>query len=351
LYERPIFGREFRIPIDLRTHAFIYLGTIAIIAGYFGKSLGYGGELNVEGKLSVASALLGWLFAPLAALAAAVFLATRRGISKLLTGICTLILFALMMTVGRRFLVYTAIDALFALRLTGYRLKGTIFRRILLLSVFGLFMAFGVTVVMLLRLAASAHHHNLHTPLAERIQTAITWVEDGTALTRATEANRTNVQKRTFVLGFFADVLEGSSRNTPALGRDLMGQGGVAVPRLLNPDKDLSFGEETLDDELFNLSYTDGANSILTGGATDFGILGAIAYPLLLVWLLRFSIEISAKFLPAIGGSFIVLGVVSTLLATEIGLLGYFVAIRNQIIIVFILFIFFHLPGMRVQNQ
>ena len=212
LYERPLFGREFRIPLDQHTYALIYVGTLAIIAGFLTHSLGYGGIANAyREQQSPVAALLGWLLSPLAALTAAVFLASK-GLSKLLTGVCTLILCVLLMAVGRRVVVYTAMEILFALRLTGYRLKGTVFRKALLLAVLAVFVAVGATVLMLLRLAAVQNHSDINTPLDRRIQIAMGWVEDGTALTRANEATQTNVEKRTFVLGFFADVLEGSSR-------------------------------------------------------------------------------------------------------------------------------------------
>ena len=161
-------------------------------------------------------------FSPLVALTAAVFLASRKGVSKLLTGICTLILCVLLMTMGRRMVIYTAMEILFALRLTGYRVKGAIFKKALLVAALAGFVVLGVTVLMLLRLAANESGDGIHTPLAQRIQIAMTWVEDGTALKRATEANQANVQRRTFVLGFFSDVLEGSSQPPLALGRDLL---------------------------------------------------------------------------------------------------------------------------------
>jgi hypothetical protein len=105
LYERPLFGREFRIPLDQRTYTLIYVGTLAIIAGYFAHVLDFGGSTSSGGQQSVASALLGWVFAPLVALTVAVFFAASKGLPKLLTGICTLILCALVMTVGRRVVI------------------------------------------------------------------------------------------------------------------------------------------------------------------------------------------------------------------------------------------------------
>jgi hypothetical protein len=350
LYERPLFGREFRIPLDQHSYSLIYLGTLATAAGFFTHSLGSGGGQSVNGEQSVASALLAWLFSPLAALTLAVFLASGKGVSKLLTGICALILCVLLMVVGRRTVVYTAMEILFALRLTGYRVKGTILKKALMFAALTGFVALGVTVVMLLKVAGGQTKAGYLAPLSQKIEIAMTWVEDGTAFKRATEANQSNVQKRTFVLGFFADVLEGSSRSTPALGADLLGLASMAVPRVLYPEKVVGFGEEGLVDETFGLTYGDAANSILTGGATDFGLLGVIVYPLFAVWLMRFSIEILARFLSPLPVSIMVLGAVFMLMETETTITVYFLTIRNQIIFAIILSIFSRLPIIRLRS-
>jgi len=130
-----------------------------------------------------------------------------------------------------------------------------------------------------------------------------------------------------------------------------MGLASMAVPRLFNPGKDLTFGEEPLDDELFGLTYKDAANSILTNGATDFGLLGAIVYPLLLVWLFRFSVESLSRFLPAVPMAIIVLGTIFCLLQAENSLNAYFVTIRDAMIFSVILLIFFRLPRIRIRSQ
>lgn len=351
MYERPLFGREFRIPLDEHTHTLVYLGTLAILAGFFTHSLGYGGGANTFGQQQgVAAALLSWIFSPLAALTAAVFLATSKGSAKLLTGICTLILCLLLMTVGRRVIIYTAMEIVFALRLTGYRVKGRIVKKALLLAALAGFVVVGVTTLMLLRLAATRSSNGVNASLGERIDIAMVWVEDGTAIRRATEANASNAKTRTFVLGFFSDVLEGSSRNTPALGRDFVGLTSFVIPRVLYPDKDLTFGEEQLVDDIFGLTYYDAANSILTNGATDFGLVGVILYPLFIVWLMRITIDLPARVLPSLPTSIIALGAIFMLLQTEATLTTYFVTIRNQILFSIILLIFSRLPVLRLRN-
>ncbi len=174
LYERPLFGREFRIPLDQQTYMLIFLGTVATVIGFATGSLGYGGAQNTYGEqLSVAASLLPWIFPPLTALAIAVFVVTSRGFSKLLTGTCVFVLCACMMVVGRRIMVYTAMEVFFALRLTGYRLKGTLFKKALLFLTLGGFLAIGVTVFMLIRLAGFQNPHEPSSlALGHRIETA-----------------------------------------------------------------------------------------------------------------------------------------------------------------------------------
>ena len=350
LYERPLFGSEFRLPLDHRTYLFIFLGTASVVVGFFTKQIGYMGGQVSSGELTVAAALLTWMFPPLTGLTIAIFVATRGRFMKLLTGGCMLILCALLMVIGRRTLIYTSVLVLFTLRLTGYRLRGTFFRKLLLLAGLGFFLAVGVTVFMLLRLAGFAAHSSENISLGQRIQIAMSWVEEGTALKRATEANQTNAQKRTFVLGFFADVLEASMKRTPALGKDLAGYTSMAIPRVLNPDKDLFFTEERLVDSQFGLTYGDAANSILTNGATDFSLLGVIFYPLILVWLFRFCVDLLSGFLPALPVSFIALGIIFNLLQTENSIDLYLITIRNVIIFAAILLIFSRLPQFRLRS-
>jgi len=353
LYERPLFGRGFRLPLDQHTYVLIGLGTLATGIGFMTGSLGYMGAQGVYGQqLSVSAALLSWLFPPFTALTIAIFIATPRGPAKLFSGACMLVLLVFVMAIGRRNVIYTAMVALFSLRLAGYRIKGTFFKKALILLMLTGFVAVGVTVFMLVRLAGYENPNDPSTlSLPHRAETAWNWVKDGSALSRATEANERNAEKRTFVLGFFADVLEGSSRRTPALGRDLAGYTSEAIPRVFNPDKDLTFGEEAVADEQFGLTYADAANSIITNGAVDFGLLGVIIYPLLIVAIMRICIKAFSGFLPALPMSIITLGAIFTMLQTETSTSNYLVSIRNEIIFAVILFIYTRLPKFALQKN
>jgi len=324
----------------------ILLGTVATAIGFMTHQLGYMGAQGTYGEqLGIAAALLSWLFPPLTALTIAVFLVSPRGVAKLLSGACMLAMLAFVMVVGRRVIVYTAMEALFALRLTGYRLKGTFFKKVLLFLMLGFFVVLGVTVFMLIRLAGFENPRDPGSlSLGGRLQTAMTWVEDGSALSRATEANQTNAQKRTFVLGYFADLLEGSSRRTPGLGKDLAEYTQSVIPRVFFPNKDLEFGEESYADGLFGLTYGDAANSVITNGAVDFGLLGVIGYPLLIVAIMRVCIEALSRMLPVLPMAIISLGAIFTLLQAESATSAYLVSIRNEIIFAVVLFIYWRMP-------
>jgi hypothetical protein len=351
LFERPLFGSEFRLPLDQRTYLFVVLGTAGVIAGFFGHAVGYMGTQGAAGgQVSVVGSLLGSLLPALTSLTIAVFLVVRGRFLKLLIGFCALALCIVMMAFGRRDMFYSAMLVIFSLRLTGYRLKGTFFKKLLLIVGLGLFLAVGVTVFMLLRLAGFQAPNGKPT-MGQRIQVALTWVEEGTALSRATEANRTNVQKRTFVLGYFADVLDGSMRRTPALGKDAAGYVSLALPRVINPDKDLTFGEEALADAQFGLTYRDAANSILTNGATDFGFVGTLIYPLLAVSLFRLVINVLSRFLNPLPLAFISLQILFTLAQTETTIESYLDTIRDVIIFSFILGLFSLFPHMSLRNR
>ncbi len=355
LYERPLFGREFRIPIDQRAYLLIYLGTFLVIIGFLTHQLAYMGLTHGEGgKQNVFGVFILWLFIPLVSLSLAVFLVTPRGLAKVSVGICAATLFVLLMALGRRFLIYSGVEILFALRLVGYRPKGSPLKKIFLVLLLGVCVVAGVLSFMLLRVAgwhaSGGHRTDAEISLPERIHTALGWVADGSALERTTEASANNVEKRTFVIQFFADVLEGSSRSMPGLGEDLAGQIGSVIPRAINVNKDSSFGEEDLADRLFGLTWGDAPNSILTAGAIDFGIVGVILYPLAIVGLAKFVAGAIFRRVTSFAAGIVGLGFIFQMLQTEGNLSTPLVTIRNSIVFGIVLYFFSRLPTFRLQR-
>jgi hypothetical protein len=159
------------------------------------------------------------------------------------------------------------------------------------------------------------------------------------------------VQTRTFILGFLSELEDFSTHFTPGYGRDIEGQLLEAVPSVLYPSKNRYFGEEGLANELFGSVYIDEANSILTGGAVDFGLLGIVVYPLLVSFMLRAFVEFVGQALPTFAATFIIFATLAGLLQPETEITGYFIAIRNGLLFGTVVWFFIALPAFRLRKE
>lgn len=350
IFEKPLFERNFRLEITEATRSFIYFGTIAMLVGYATHRLVLGGTKTVAGHISIPGMFLSWVYPPLTALAAAAFLTSSRGRERLLTGLAALVLLAMSAVQGRRPALYTAVEIVFALGLAGYRWRGKKLRNTVLTMILGTIVVASALFYMLLRIAPVFNARYDQTSISQKAEAADKLVRHGDALALAARATRRNVQTRTFILAFLANILDASSTKTPALGRDALNLMQVAIPTIIDPYKDRYFSEEGLVDQQFGFGYPDEANSALTGGATDFGLLGMIAYPLLLVALARLVYLIASKLLKPLPLLVVTLSLVYLFLQTEITLSGYFSDLRNAILFGVVIQIFLSLPRFRFRT-
>jgi hypothetical protein len=189
----------------------------------------------------------------------------------------------------------------------------------------------------------------VHLSLPTRISLAITYFESKDFST-VQDSFAKNVKGRSFILGYLAELEDYSNRFTPGYGRDIQGQVLVAIPSALYPSKE-GFGEEGLDNELFGSTYLDEANSIFTAGATDFGLLGIIAYPLLLCWVVRSFFELVGQALPTFVATFIIFAGINGLLQPETGITSYIVDMRNGVLFGAIVWFFIALPAFRLRKE
>jgi len=349
IFEKPMFGRDFRLYIDSRTCALIYVGTIAMLVGFATHSIRFGGAaMSSGGHVNIFGETIMWFYTPLTAIAVVVFLTSPRRREKILTGLSSLILLVLFSILGRRNIIYTGIIILLALGLAGYRFREISFRKILLLASLGAIIVFSALTFMLLRITGQyiKQGRKLAT-VTERISTAHNMVQHGGAYALAGKATQTNFQTRTFVLAFLANILDASSRMTPALGVDAMSMIEQSIPSVVYPGKDLFFSEEGLVDKQFGFSYGDQANSVLTAGATDFGFLGMIIYPILVVVVVRFVYELLARRLGMLAVLVVALALISKMMQTEMTFTGYVVSLRDTVLFGALLSVFMGMPRVR----
>jgi hypothetical protein len=350
LYEKPVFGRELRLVADDRSTRLVYVGTFLMLIGFLTKQVGVSGvAVGEAGQLSIFASFIQWFEVPIAAFSVAIAIVTPRSRRKVFTALCALALCLMTVSQGRRALMYAAVEILLMLRLTGFRFKGGVIQKLLIVGALAAFVVLGSLSFMLLRIAGYSSRSGA-VSIPQRLALVAVWVKEGKAVSMAVQATQSNVQTRTFVLGFFADILEQSSNRTPMMGRDAVGLAQIAIPHLLYAEKNSSFNEEQEVDKQFALTYGDAANSILTNGAADFGIFGVFLYPLLAVWLYVVFFYFIKRFVPTGPAVFMTLTLVLQMLQTETTTTGYLITIRSCIIFSLVLLILNAMPSLRLQR-
>ena len=350
IFERPLFGRDFKLHLDDRLYTLIYFGTLLVLASFVTGGSASGTADGGAGGAGVIKSFISWITPSLVVMSVSIFLLTPRGgLRKILIGGAALLLLVSSIVLGRRVLIYTVMETIFFARLVGIRIKGSIPKKVAIFASVGAFVAFGALGFMLLRIAGYGGP-NTHRSLFQKIVIASEWVKEGSAFDKAVSSTQSNVKTRTFVIAFFANVLDASSRSTPGLGTDTIGLVQLGIPSALYPEKDKFFNEEHLVDSLYGFSYGDEANSILTAGATDFGLLGVLTFPVIMAWIIRVTLEFMSWRLNQGSTLIVILMVIYVTIQAEGTLTGYVDSLFYGILFSVVFVLFFALPRIRLRN-
>jgi len=348
LFERPIFGQDFRLPLDNRAVLFALFGTALIIVGYAIGEIGYMGGSDNGQHVSVLSGLIGWLFPTLFAFTCLCFLEWQKGMVKRLFGILLAVQFVLIIPTGRRSLVYFILIAIVATRFSSFKPKWSLPRKVVYALILAVLIGIGAMAFYYLRYAAWGKQK---VSLADRISLALALYESGNTA-KVNQSLKENIQKRTFVLGYVSDLLDASFRIEPAMGQNALHEFQLAVPSFLWADKDaFLYGEENIANTTYHFAYKDEPNSIYSGGAIDFGIWGMIIYPIIISILFRVTAEFARVTLPEVVATVVILFLLFNALITESGLGTRFVAIRNSLLFSIFLWFFFKIPAFALTHK
>jgi hypothetical protein len=150
------------------------------------------------------------------------------------------------------------------------------------------------------------------------------------------EAVSDNQNSRTFIVGYLAELVEALENREPLHGDVLMFDVALNVPAALWPEKYkiLSLGaEEAVANPALGMPLSDEANSIVTTGASDFGIAGIFAYPLALAGIYSLILW-STRRLGGAAHLMITAALVNTLLNVEAATADYFGILRSIVIVI-----------------
>jgi hypothetical protein len=352
LFERPIFGTDFCLTFGPGALPLVFTTTLLVLAAYATGKVGFMGVANDEyGHIDPATQLVMWWFFPAYAYSVCAALNTA-GITRLIVGILAVIQTVMMVPLGRRQFAFGILLAMIASRLGRYRLRMSMFKKVLL----------GITAVVLVTVASVSFLYmrfggyelkgNGRISTAARLESAYALLQKRSPI-EILSLLGTNASQRTFVIGFFSDLLEASQHSTPLLGKDLLYNVQLTIPHIISSDKFgiAPYDEETLVDMQWGFSYRDEANSLITAGAADFGFFGVLLYPLALCFMLRFAIEWAQYAVPTRFAVILSLAYVYQSLEAEEVPVEYFLQIRSTILLVLILYVFARLPTFRISAE
>jgi hypothetical protein len=344
IFERPIFGKDFYLRFGSGTPTLVVTSMLLILGAYATGRVNFMGVVTHEGHLDPISALIGCWFAPAFAYSVCATM-NATGRARWVMAFATLVQAIALIPFGRIRFAFSLLLALIAIRLGRYRLRLPLAKAVLI-GVLGIASVIIASVGFLyLRVAGWEQRGKLAPSIVSRISLAIDLAQRRGPLEILGMLGN-DASSRTFVIGFLSDLLDASQRSAPLLGKDMLYNIGMAVPSVISPTKLglTPYNEETLANQQWGFAYLDEANSLLTAGAADFGLIGMIVYPILIVGVMRMVLEWLQATLPTYLSTIIALAFLSAALQWENVPLNYLIEIRSGLLMAFVFYVLTRLP-------
>ncbi len=335
----------------LKISRFIYVSTVLIAIAFLHGDIGYMGvSSGSDQSVTVLGVLASWLFPPAYGLTLVAVTGSLGRYRRLPMTVLFAIQTILLVPLGRRPVMTTFAVAALAYRLLVPARPSFSIKKVaaVLLAIF----AIGVCSIafMYLRVATYTMSQDQRYTLASLVEAAIV-IHETQGLSDILDTSEQNIETRTFLIGFYADLLERSGSNPVGLGENLLHQASSAVPSLFWAGKHGSaISEEDYAAQLFRTWYPDQSNSVMTAGAVDFGLLGALLYPVALSGLVSGGLVLLSKVTRSPIPLIATLSTVYVLLNTEADLAAYFVQLRNSLLFVILLVFTFSLPVIKFRR-
>lgn len=348
LLETPVLTMAQDLTISRGVKNVLFMSSSIVVLAVAGGLFHQGGiKASSHLHAGVVAIFLYFLLPPTVVLVTVALLIEKDKRQKYLLGGVTVFLWLLLMTQGRRDLVYPALITVGLARYFGYKWGTLNWRRLLLAGIAIAFLFMGVLTYQLMREAGIAI--SSHSIGGEARQIA-EWEQQGVAWRIAATSSAQNVKGRTLIVVFLDDLLYREQTASPAFGKDLAMQVEVEIPSLLLRNK-IEIGEENLASETFHVFYPDLANSLFTAGALDFGIWGIMVYPIVTLLLfsafLRLAITYSSPEVYLFG----LVAFMDIAMAAEVQLAGYLGIMRNLLIFAAFLYVASRLPVLKWRSD
>lgn len=354
LFEAPFFRRLSGVrstSLEGLTWALLGIVAIAYFTGqlnFMGANAGLDEQAPVLGNLalSITPAIFGYI---------GWMLADARQKRKTYALLFQLLLVAISaVPLGRRIFIIDIVIFATAFSLAGGGKNWGIARKFVLTLLFGILIYGAFAFFFVMRLAGWQISEGGPVALVDRASTAISILASPQQRSTAFLLLEQSSRQRTFVLGYYAD-LNASLKFAKILEGQLLANSIlISIPSALYPNKNevLRVGsQEKLANPAFHLPLRDEANSILTDGISDFGVIGIMLYPIGLVIIFLAVAGTLGNFGGLAPRLFILFSVVGLALSAESALVVYFASLRNSILVWALLLMAERLPRVKLRPR
>jgi len=359
-FEPPLVPKGAVFEVSWKQERFLWIALVFVAAAYLHGDLSFGGIQGpaASGKISVLDSIIASVV-PLMAPIATIGIVQSTGMRRIRFIVLALLSLLACLPVSRRTIFYVLLVSVFAgLQLSGRRLQISGSRKLLLGA--GLV---GAVIISNLFVLGTRMTRNATGDAGEHLSLAgVLRVAARTTFTNPQLIFRelhSNVGSRTLVIHYLALLSRGGDARSPMLGRDALFAVQASTPdfvySLLGEDKtDIRKigAEEGLADEHFGIpSDIDQPNSILSAGIIDFGLAGALIYPVILCAFFRLLFLVMAPFINREGQLIVIISLLYVFVQLETGLSGYPLTIRSLAILLILWGAIYSLPRIAVGHR
>lgn len=307
---------------------------LAMLAMVATGQIGIQANVAVEegsSHISATGAIVTSALSPMSAISV-YFLAKVSGRNKMLLGLAIASILLVQATQGRRIFIFTLICCGIAYVASNRHRRLFSFKNIAGLSAAAVVVLAASHLFFAMRVATLevGRDKNIFYLLEQGIKELKD--QDRTGLAAQIQDNQ---DTRTFIIGYLAEILK-ITREKQTLDGALLELGvASAVPSVIWPGKwrIMSIGsEEALAHPQFGIPVWDSANSILTAGLCDYGLVGFFVYPLLIAFVFSMAIRAAMR-LSLLARLTMAFTAVDALLAVENPFAGYTASLREVIIL------------------
>ncbi|HMN14829.1 MAG TPA: hypothetical protein PKD55_21125 [Bellilinea sp.] len=355
IYERPLISYSMLgFLSNHKAERLVWLGVaLCTISLYLGDISTVGIMSSEAGKISPVAAIAGLMVPPLVPYSLLLLTDPMRGVTKrLLLAIAFVSLIGVTILLGRRYLIYATVLSVVALHMRAYRATPRVNAlRIGFILIFGIVLYFGFRFFMALRFAT--WELGKDADLVELIHLSLSTL-NGDRASVVDSFLVENIQSRPFILSYLAGLMRITSDHIPTFGAVFLYSVQMPIPSMFTLEKVSAVFKESEEftHPLYGIPIFDGPDSALVSGFNDFGIPGALIYPLFIAllyyWFYR-GLRSVVRDEPI--RLFVLFTMLFQLLYIEQSLGAFFVTLRNLVIVVVVVWLLLQIPVIRLPER